>query len=134
MADSPDLRLKSLLCKLEHSITCSCLHALEEDFNENGLSLQVTTKNRMILCKIKDNRPFCQEFMEDYIFVGISHEDRELSRRAIDCIMEFVEKAASESSEIKDNIPSWQNDTMLYGKVIVVNEDVESVACDVLMD
>ena len=126
--------LQDLLYKLKHSITCSCLHVLEEEFNKCGLSLQTTTKNRMVLCKIKKNKPHCKEFMKDYIFIGTAEEDRELSKRAIECIMEFVERAASDPSEVKHETPKWQDGISLYGKVILVNEDVEAVAGDVLMD
>ena len=126
--------LQELLYKLKRSVTCSCLYALEEDFNQCGLSLQTTLKNRMILCKIKDNQPYHEEFMKDYIYVGKAEEDRELSKRAIECVMEFVEEAASGSTEIKHEAPSYQNNVSMYGKVIVMNEDVEAVAGDVLMD
>jgi len=125
--------LQDLLYKLKHCITCSCLHVLEEEFNKCGLSLQTTTKSRMVLCKIKNGKPHCKEFMKDYIFIGTAEEDRELSKRAVECIMEFVENASSGFAEVKHETPKWQDGISLYGKVIVVNEDVEAVAGDVVM-
>lgn len=125
--------LQELLYKIKHSVTCSCLYALEENLNGVGLTLQTTTKNRMIICKIKNNKPYCKKFMDDYIFIGVADEDRELSKRAIECIIEFVMNAASEPAELKDEQRSWQDGISMYGKIIVVNEDVESVA-NLLMD
>lgn len=126
--------LRGLLRKIKNSITCSCLYALEKDFNNVGLTLQTTTKNRMVLCKIKNNKPYCKEFLDDYIFIGTAEEDRELSKRAVECIMEFVQGAASEPAELKQEMPKWQDNISLYGKIIVVNEDVNAVSNNLLMD
>ncbi|MBD3408531.1 MAG: hypothetical protein GF411_20575 [Candidatus Lokiarchaeota archaeon] len=127
--------LQELMYKIKNSVTCSCLFALENNFNKVGLTLQTTTKNRMILCKIKNSRPYCKEFMDDYIFVGSADEDRELSKRAVECIIEFVMNAASDKpAKIKDEQRNWQDGISLYGKVILVNEDVEAVAGNPLMD
>lgn len=127
--------LQELLYKVKNSVTCSCLYALEDNFNKVSLTLQTTTKNRMVLCKIKNNKPYCKEFMDDYIFIGVAEEDRELSKRAIECISEFIMNAASEKpAKIKKEQRKWQDGISMYGKIIVVNEDVKSIAGDLLMD
>lgn len=123
-----DKTLQEVLKKVKSSITCSCLYALEKEFNEIGLTLQTTSKNRMVLCKIRNGRPFCESFQDDYIFIGYADEDKELSRRAIDCIAEFVSGAASEPAELKSEPRSWQNTNRFYGKIILVNEEVNAVA------
>lgn len=126
--------LQELIYKLKYSVTCSCLYALEENFNDIGLTLQTTTKNRMILCKIKDGKPYCKKFMDDYIFIGVAEEDKELSKRAIECVSEFVLNAASKPAKIKQEQRPWQDGISMYGKIIVVNEDVEAVANSLLME
>jgi len=127
--------LQELIYKVKNSVTCSCLYALEDNFNSVGLTLQTTTKNRMVLCKIKNNRPYCKEFMDDYIFIGTADEDKELSKRAIECVIEFIMNAASDKpAKLKDKQRNWQDGISMYGKIIVVNEDVEAVAGDLLMD
>jgi len=126
MAD--DKILEDVLRKINSSISCSCLYALEEDFNKVGLTLQTTSRNRTVLCKIKDGKPLCKNYPDDYIFIGYIDEDKELSRRVLDCIVEFVSNASSEPAKVKDEPRSWQNTNCLYGKVVLVNEDVNSVA------
>jgi hypothetical protein len=120
--------LQDLLHKLKYIISCSCLFSLEKEFNDCGLSLQTTTKGRTILCKIKNGKTICKEFVRDYIFVGIADEDKELSARVLGCITEFVIAAASDPDKVKKDIPKWQDGTSLYGKIIVVNEDVEAAS------
>lgn len=126
--------LQELIYKIRHSVTCTCLYALEENFNKVGLTLQTTTKQRMVLCKIKNNKPFCKKIMDDYIFIGVADEDRELSSRAIDCIVEFVMNAAGKPAKLKNKQRKWQDGISMYGKIIVVNEDVDAVAHDLLVD
>jgi hypothetical protein len=126
--------LEELVYKLKNSVTCSCLYALEENFNRVGLTLQTTTKNRMVLCKIQNSKPYCKKFMDDYTFLGVAEEDKELSKRAIECIIEFVMGAASKPAKLKKEQRKWQDDISIYGKIIVVNEDIEAVANALLVD
>jgi len=120
--------LQDLLHKLKYIISCSCLFALEEEFNNCGLSLQTTTKGRTILCRIKDGRPQCKEFVKDYIYVGVADEDREFSQRILERMVEFVISAASDPDKITKDMPKWQDNTSLYGKIIMVNEDIEAAS------
>jgi len=125
---SQSSNLQDLLYKLKYIISCSCLFAIEEEFNSCGLSLQTTTKGRTILCKLKDGRALCKEFVRDYIYVGVSDEDREFSQKTLDCLIEFVIAAAGDSDKIREDMPKWQDDTNLYGKIIMVNEDIEAAS------
>lgn len=135
MSKEYNSELQELIYKVKHSVTCSCLFALEDNFNTVGLTLQTTTKNRMILCKIKNNKPYCKKFMDDYVFIGVADEDKELSKRAIECVMEFVMNAASSKpAKLKQEQRSWQDGINMYGKIIVANEDVEAVASSLLLD
>jgi hypothetical protein len=65
--------------------------------------------------------------------LGVAEEDKELSKRAIECITEFVMGAASKPAKLKKEQRSWQDGISLYGKIMIVNEDVESVA-SILVD
>jgi hypothetical protein len=131
MSDYDD-KLNNVTRKIRASVTCSCLLALEEDLNKIGLTIQTTVKNRMIMCKIVNNRPFCESIIDDYIFIGVADQtERELGNRAIDCIVDFVENASrDEETEILDKQREWQKQTSLYGKISVFNEDAHAYSQD----
>jgi hypothetical protein len=107
------------------------LSALEPLFNEAGLTLQTTQKNRIVLCKLVEGTPSCNAIMEDYIFLGATDSmNDEISERMIKCITRFISEAASDDDpqEVNsDNMRSWQDGKRTYGKIFVMNEDVNSV-------
>ena len=126
-------QLNKVKKKIRMSLSCSNLLAMEEDFNKIGLTIQTTTKNRIILCKIKDEQPYCREICEDYIFIG-SYDggDQILSDRVIDTLVEFVDNAHSKPAKVVDKMRSWQRNVSMYGKVILVNEDVHALSQEII--
>lgn len=125
--------MDKLLFKIKNCPNFSTLYAMEDRFNEVGLTLQLTTKDRIVLCKIVNNKPCYNEPIEDYIFLGrISDKEQELSDRMISCITNFVINAAGEPSEIVDEQRVWQDGVRLYGQILVVNEDIKAIAQEVI--
>jgi len=133
--DKENVALQELLFKLQNCPTYSSMYDLESRFNEVGLSIQITTKNRMILCKIVNGKPHCKDVVDDYIFIGsLRDRDVEISERMLDCIVNFVTNAASsEPAEIVDAPRKWQDGVRLYGRVLSVNEEINRIAQDVIL-
>lgn len=102
------------------------LHQLNEDFNSIGLALVKTVSNKMILCKIKENKPCVDKILQDYIFVGSVNEHKnELSNKFVSCLIEFIKKSNSNQSFIKYEDKNWQKMFGQYGKAVGIQ--MESV-------
>jgi hypothetical protein len=142
--------IEDLMYKISNSVSCSCLFALEESFNKIGLTLQTTVNNRTILCRVEDGKPCADVAIDDYIFIGKAHEDKELGQRTINCILEFVGNNIGEPVELIPTGKSYHNNMNLYGnnptteefqnvtpiikksnKLAIDNEDVNSIAGDI---
>ena len=126
--ESPESDCSTILYKIKANPTYSTLHCLEELLNKVGLTLQTTTKNRMILCKIVDSKPCCDNVVDDFVFVGSDNKEGEISERMLDCIENFIVNAATGPATILGTQRKWQHGARTYGKIIVVNEDVNSIA------
>ena len=105
------------------------LYAMEDGFNSIGLTIQTTAKNRMILCRIVDNKAKASAVGEDYIFIGGLDNSQEYTERAEQKIVDFILNNASEKSEVKDTARVWRNGLRMYESTIVVeSEDINCLA------
>ena len=126
--------LETLLYKLRNCLNWDALFALEEDFNQIGLTLQPTTKERVVLCKIKDGQPSAERICEDYMFLANATErNTTLSERHIEVISDFCINASSAPATLEGNPRrKWMHGVQTYGKIIVVNEDIQYIASTIL--
>jgi hypothetical protein len=115
------------LKKIGMCLDYQALYSMEPDFNEIGLTVQTTPQNRMILCKIHDNKPLAESIIDDYIFIGsLDTATNEISERATEKIKEFVKEAAGEKSEIKNIARPWRDGLRMYGKAVRLEEGTYS--------
>ena len=128
------LGLSKLLYKISQCISYDSLYALEEEFNRNGLTVQTSSGNRMMLCRLKDGKAITENVIDDYIFVGdLNDRTKEISERAAEKICEFVETHAGESDEVKNMPRVWRNGLRMYGgRISIQNEDVQKALGSVL--
>jgi len=111
------------LKKIGMCLDYQALYSMEPDFNEIGLTVQTTPQNRMILCKIQDNKPLAESIIDDYIFIGgLDTATNEISERATEKIKEFVKEAAGEKGEIKNIARPWRDGLRMYGKAVRLEE------------
>jgi len=123
--------LDKVINKIRKCGTYASLYCLEEDLNGVGLTLQATAQNKMVICKIVDNRPLADKILEDYIYVGSTPDrDREIGLAMVEAIIEFVQEAAGDPAEVVDIGRSWQNTTQFYAEFdsVQANGDVIAVA------
>lgn len=122
------VRLSECMDRIRRCPTYPALYALESYFNDIGLTVQTSQRGRPVITKIVDGRPSCRSITEDHMFVGSGrYGDDEISSRMIECIIEFVERAAGPKAELKKSGPqrAWQENTFVYG-----NADVSEVMQD----
>ena len=121
--------LNRLIAKIQNCPNYRNLVALEEDFNNIGLSIQYTPKDWFVLCKIVDNRPVALNVFEDYIFLNtVDRLTEELTQRMSKCIIDFAQNKSSGPTKILDTARQWRNGVRTYGEAIIVfNEDIERV-------
>ena len=92
-----------IITKVQAAIDYQTIYVMEDDFNEVGLTLQTTSNGRIILCKIKSNKPLAKNVVEDYIFFGsLKKAEDELSDRAVLKLCDFIENNKGKSSKIKN--------------------------------
>lgn len=122
--------LEKLLHKISSCIDYQCLYALEEWFNKVGLTVQTTSRNRLILCRLdKEGKVISDSVIDDYIFVGNLDElGKELSDRATQKISDFVRNHAGGPGKVLDKARVWRNGLRMYEDIIIVNEDVQEIA------
>ena len=116
--------------KLGRCIDYQSVYALEEDFNKIGLTVQTTSNNRMILCKLREGKPISTNVVEDYIFIG-SHDTaiNELTDRAVMKMSDFVRTNASLADVVKNTARVWRNGLKMYESTItIMNEDKHAEA------
>lgn len=125
------MNLEKLLYKISQCIDYQNLYALEEDLNKVGLSIQTTSRNRMILCRLVDGKAITEHLIDDYIFVGSLNEaTKELSENVTQKISDFVRNNAGGPGKIENLARVWRNGLRMYENIIVVNEDVDVIADD----
>lgn len=124
-----------LLRRIKACFDYQSLHAMEPNFNEVGLTIQTTAKNRMILCKIKNNKPLAKEVGLDYIFIGgLDNKDQEYSDRIEQKIIDFVLNNASNKTEIKNIARVWRNGLRVYENTIAVESEEINHIADFIQD
>lgn len=123
--------LSKLLYKISQCIDYQNLYALEEDFNKAGLSVQTTSRNRMILCRLVEGKIITERVIDDYIFIGsLDESTKELSESQIQKISDFVRNRSGDPSTVQNKARVWRNGLRMYDSVMVVNEDVNNIADD----
>ena len=128
-------RLSKLLSQINKCTDYQCIYALEESFNENGLTIQSTSKNRMVLCKLRNNKPVAENVVEDYIFIGgLDNPSKELSDRVVSKICEFVKANAGDPGKVKNEARPWRNGLRMCNSIMIANEDVQEIAGDILLE
>ena len=128
--------IDKLIYRIGQCTDYQCLYALEEAFNKCGLTIQTTSRNRMILCKLRNGKPVSEHVIDDYIFVG-SLEDhaRELTDRISEKICDFVRTNAGEPSKVENTARVWRNGLRMYESTVrIMNEDIENVAGEIICD
>ena len=124
--------IEKLIYKIGQCIDYQSLYALEESFNKCGLTIQTTSRNRMILCKLRDGRPVSESVVDDYIFIGgIDDMGRELSERATEKISDFVRTNSGKPDKVQNMARVWRNGLRMYDAVSIVNEDQQMIAGEV---
>ena len=125
-----------LIYRIGQCTDYQCLWALEESFNKSGLTIQTTSRNRMILCKLVGGNPISENIIDDYIFVGSLDEmSRELTDRTVEKICDFVRTNAGKSDKVKNIGKVWRNGLRMYESTIkIMNEDVEEIAGELLCE
>ena len=128
--------MDELLRKIRMTIHYGGLYALESSFNRAGLTLQNTTGNRMILCKLRDGVPVAESVAEDYIYIGnVNDTDRELSERTVGKICDFVLNAGGAPDTPRNLARAWRNGVRMYeASIKIVNEDVNWVAGEIICE
>ena len=122
--------LERLLYKLNECINWDTVFAMEKDFNKIGLTLQPTTKDRVVLCRLVEGQPSAQEIGEDYMFLASQAERGiSLTERHVRIISDFCINCASKPSLVEGPPRrKWMQGLATYGKIVVVNEDVQHIA------
>jgi hypothetical protein len=121
--------LDKLLYKIGQCVDYQCFYALEEDFNKIGLTIQTTSRNRMILCKLQDGSPVTEKIIDDYIFVGsLDESTKELTDRTVEKICDFVRTNVGTPGKVENIAKVWRNGLRMYQSAIsIANEDIERV-------
>lgn len=131
---SSSVSVDKLVYKIGQCIDYQSLYALEESFNNCGLTIQTTSLNRMILCKLIDGKPVTESVVDDYIFVGgLNDMSREITERAVIKICDFVRTCSGKANKVENVARVWRNGLRMYESTIsIMNEDVNEVAGEIL--
>jgi len=123
-----------LVDKLGRCIDYQSVYALEEEFNKAGLTVQTTSNNRVILCKLQEGRPVANNVVDDYIFIGsLDAAINELTDRAVMKMCDFVRTNASMADKVRNTARVWRNGLKMYESTItIMNEDKH--AADALVE
>lgn len=121
--------------KVRQCIDFQSIYALEEDFNKVGLTVQTTSSNRVVLCKIVEGKPSAKQVIDDYIFIGsLDNSLIELSDRTAGKIVDFINNNRSGPSKIADVPRTWRNGLKMYEQSIaIVNEELEVAVEETLL-
>lgn len=125
-----------LVYKIGQCIDYQSLYAMEELFNKCGLTIQTTSRNRMILCKLRDGQPISKDIIDDYIFVGsLDVSDHEMTDRAIEKICDFVNNNHGKADTVKNVAKVWRNGLRIYdASIFITNEDQQRVVGEMIID
>jgi hypothetical protein len=125
--------VEKVVYKIGQCIDYQSIYALEESFNKIGLTIQMTSRNRMILCKLFEGKALTERVVDDYIFIGDTKDlSKEISERASEKICDFVRTNAGKSSKVENTSRAWRNGLRMYESVVIVNEDQQKIAGDII--
>jgi hypothetical protein len=125
--------VEKVVYKIGQCIDYQSIYALEESFNKIGLTIQMTSRNRMILCKLLEGKALTERVVDDYIFIGDTKDlSKEISERASEKICDFVRTNAGKSSKVENTSRAWRNGLRMYESVVIVNEDQQKIAGDII--
>lgn len=125
--------VEKVVYKIGQCIDYQSIYALEESFNRIGLTIQMTSRNRMILCKLQEGKALTERVVDDYIFIGDTKDlSKEISERASEKICDFVRTNAGKSSKVENTSRAWRNGLRMYESVVIVNEDQQKIAGDII--
>jgi hypothetical protein len=129
-----EISLGKLLYKIDQCIDYQNLYSLEEDFNKVGLTIQSTSRNRMILCRLLNGAPITEKVIDDYIYIGGTDElSKELTNRTTEKIADFVKTNAGPPGKIENIARVWQNGLRMYqNKIAIVNEDIDRISGEII--
>ena len=128
--------LGSLLYKIGQCIDYQNLYALEESFNKVGLTVQTTSHNRMLLCKLVNGGPITENVVDDYIFIGsLDNVTKEITKEAAEKIMDFVRTNAGQAGKVENVARAWRNGLRMYPAIIpIANEEIQEIAGELLLE
>lgn len=119
--------LASLLHKINACIDYQTMYCLEDDFNKVGLTIQTTSKNRIVLCKLRDGKVISDKPIDDYIFLrGLDVAAEEVTDRALSKIVTFINNAAGGPDKVKNVGRKWQDGLRMYEQTISIMHDSTS--------
>jgi hypothetical protein len=126
--------LDRLVYKVGQCIDYQSLYALEEDFNRVGLTVQTTSRNRMILCKLVNGGPITEKVIDDYIYIGsLDDLSRELTDRSSEKICDFIRTNAGTPGKVENISRVWRNGLRMYQSAIAIaNEDIDRISGELL--
>lgn len=127
--------VSSVVSKILRCVNYHTLLSLEKEFNSVGLTLQHTSQNWVVLCKLRGGKPINDNVLDDYIFlISLDHKHDEITQRALQVITDFVQNAAGDADEVKNSKRIWVGDTRVYDKAIsVMREDIQLTAQNMLL-
>jgi hypothetical protein len=118
--------INDIVRKIEMCIDYQTLYALEDDFNNIGLTVQVTSNNKVTLCKLIDGKAKADKIIDDYIYIGsLDGLANEISQNATTKIIAFVRASSGQADKVKDKARGWKDGIRMYGKAIRIGEDKE---------
>lgn len=127
--EDQQIRVSEVIKKIKSCPDFNSLYCLEKKFNNVGMTIKSTAKDNMILCKIVDGKPYAEEIIDDFIFIGcLENKNDPLNDRLIDCLIDFVINNASAPAKIKSDRPKWKHDSNMYGKINLVHEEVQKIS------
>lgn len=124
-----------IIQKILGCIDYQSIYALEDDFNKVGLTVQTTSSNRVILCKLIDGKIKADKVIEDYIFIGsLDKSCEEISNRAAEKIVMFVSANKGSPSKLMDTPRAWRDGLRMYELTIpIANEDVQVIEDEMML-
>ncbi len=128
-------KVDKVVHKVRQCIDYQSLYAMEKDANSIGLTIQTTSHNRMILCKIKNHKPVADNIIDDYIFIGsLNTATNEISDGAMQKIIDWMMNNNGPTSIVKDMARVWRNGLKMYESSIrIMNEDINYIG-DVIVE
>jgi len=122
--------IRKIIRNIKSNPTFSTIFAMQELFNNIGLTVFETPKSRAIISKVKNGKPYLNEVVDDYIFLG-KIDDEIIDKTIVPCIKEFVLAAAGDPIE-PEQMKDWQkSQNGIYGRVIsIIHEDINAITQD----